>query len=190
MIRNVKIGPSPAWLQQRLLSAGMRPINNVVDITNFVMSELGQPLHAFDYDRIAGHKIVVRRSRPGERMTTLDGQVRELDPEMLLICDAEKPVAIAGVMGGEDSEVRPGTTDILLEAATFDPVSIRKTSKRLGLRTEASYRFERDVDPYLAELAADRAALLMQEIAGGEVLRGKIEVRRRSCPSRPRSSCG
>ena len=162
VIRGVKIGPSPAWLQQRLRAAGMRPINNVVDITNFVMLELGQPLHAFDYKRVAGRRIVVRRARAGERITTLDGQVRELDPDMLLICDAERPVAIAGVMGGEDSEVRPETTDILLEAATFDPISIRKTSKRLGLRTEASYRFERDVDPYLAELAADRAARLIR----------------------------
>ncbi len=176
VIRGVKIGPSPAWLQRYLRAAGMRPINNVVDITNFVMLELGQPLHAFDYDRLAGGKIVVRRARPGERITTLDGQERELDPEMLLICDAERPVAIAGVMGGEDSEVRPETTNILLEAAYFDPISVRRTSKRLGLRTEASYRFERDLDPHLAELAADRAARLMAELAGGQVLRGKVDV--------------
>lgn len=176
VIRGVKIGPSPAWLQQRLRAAGMRPINNVVDVTNYVMLELGQPLHAFDYHRVAGHKIVVRRARPGERITTLDDQVRELDPDILLICDAERPVAIAGVMGGEDSEVRPDTTDILLESANFNPVSIRKTSKKLGLRTEASYRFERDVDPHLAELAADRAARLIQELAGGEVLRGRVDV--------------
>ena len=119
VIRGVTIGPSPAWLQRYLRAAGMRPINNVVDITNFVMLELGQPLHAFDYDRLAGRKIVVRRAQPQETITTLDGQVRELDPEMLLICDAERPVAIAGVMGGEDSEVRPETTNILLEAAAF-----------------------------------------------------------------------
>lgn len=176
VIRGVRIGPSPAWLQQRLRAAGMRPINNVVDVTNYVMLELGQPLHAFDYHRVSGRKIVVRRARPGERITTLDGQERDLDPEMLLICDAERPVAVAGVMGGEDSEVRPETTDILLESANFNAVSIRKTSKRLGLRTEASYRFERDLDPHLAEVAADRAARLIQELAGGKVLRGRIDV--------------
>jgi len=176
VIRGVKIGPSPAWLAQRLRAAGMRPINNVVDVTNYVMLELGQPLHAFDYNKVAGHKIVVRRAKEGEAIKTLDGQTRALDPDMLLICDADRPVAIAGVMGGEESEVTPETTDVLLESASFDPVSIRKTAKRLGMRTEASHRFERGVDPHLAPLAADRAAKLIAELAGGVVLKGAIDV--------------
>lgn len=176
IVRGVTIGPSPAWLAQRLRAAGMRPINNVVDVTNYVMLELGQPLHAFDYQRISGRRIIVRRAKAGEAITTLDGEERALDPGMLLICDAERPVAIAGVMGGEESEVTAGTTDILLEAASFDPVSIRKTAKRLGLRTEASHRFERGVDPHLAAVAADRAARLIAELAGGQVLAGSIDV--------------
>jgi len=176
VIRGVKIGPSPAWMARRLRAAGMRPINNVVDVTNYVMLELGQPLHAFDYHRLAGRRIVVRRAREGETLRTLDGVLRQLDPDMLLICDAERPVAIAGVMGGEDSEVTPETTDILLESASFHPVSIRRTAKRLGMRTEASHRFERGIDPHLAALAADRAAKLIAELAGGEVLQGRIDA--------------
>lgn len=176
VIRNVTIGPSPAWLQARIRAAGMRPINNVVDITNFVMMELGQPLHAFDYERLEGRKIVVRRAKPGEEVTTLDGQSHTLDEEVLLICDAERPVAVAGVMGGEDSEVTDQTKHILLESATFDPVSVRKTARRLGMRTEASHRFEKGLHPRLAEWAIDRAAALLAEVAGGEVAPGVIDV--------------
>ena len=155
IVERVKIGPSPEWMQERLRAAGMRPINNVVDITNYVMLEMGQPLHAFDFRKLGGGRIVVRRAKAGERMKTLDGVDRELTPDMLVIADAEsKPVAVAGVMGGADAEVTPATTTILLEAANFDPVSVRRTSQALGLRTEASTRFEKGLHP---ELAADRA---------------------------------
>lgn len=176
IIRNVKIAPSPLWLQQRLRAAGMRPINNVVDVTNYVMLELGQPLHAFDLSLLGGKQIVVRRARPGEHLRTLDGQDRALDSETLVIADREKAVAIAGVMGGEDSEIRPGTTDLLLESASFCPVSVRKTSRLLGLRTEASARFEKGLDPHLVPLAADRAAELLARICGGQVAPRMIDV--------------
>ncbi|MHB8753960.1 MAG: phenylalanine--tRNA ligase subunit beta [Candidatus Acidiferrales bacterium] len=176
IIRGVKIQPSPDWLRQRLEALGQSSINNVVDITNHVMLELGQPLHAFDYDRLAEHRIVVRRARPGETMRTLDGIERKLAKDMCLICDARSAVAIGGVMGGAESEISFSTKNLLLESAWFDPISIRRTSKALALRTEASMRFERAVDIELADLASRRAAELIQQLAGGEVLAGVVDV--------------
>jgi len=176
VLRDVQVGPSPAWLQQRLRAAGMRSINNVVDVTNFVMWEWGQPLHAFDYDRLRGGRIVVRRAQAGETLVTLDGTERRLTPDMLVIADAERPVALAGVMGGADSEVTANTTRILLEAATFHPVSVRRTAKALGMRTEASHRFEKGLDPNTVALAAARAASLMQQLAGAKVYAGAVDV--------------
>ena len=170
LLKNVTISPSPWWLRKRLLSVGLRPINNVVDITNLVMLEYGQPLHAFDFHRLSGGRIVVRRARAGEDIVTLDGVKRELDQEMLLICDAEKPVAIAGIMGGKNSEVIDTTKDILLESACFNPLSVRRTARHLNLGTEASYRFERGVDPELAPRAMERAVRLLIEITGAELV--------------------
>ena len=170
LLKNVTISPSPWWLRKRLLSVGLRPINNVVDITNLVMLEYGQPLHAFDFHRLREGRIVVRRARAGEGIVTLDGVKRELDQEMLLICDAEKPVAIAGIMGGENSEVIDTTKDILLESACFNPISVRRTARNLNLGTEASYRFERGVDPELAPRAMERAVQLLVEISGAEAV--------------------
>lgn len=185
VIEGVRVGPSPHWLQDRLRSIGLRPINNLVDVTNFVMMELGQPLHAFDLDRLAGRRIVVRTAAAGERFTTLDGRERVLEADMLMICDAEKPVAIAGVMGGQNSEIAEGTTRVLIESARFDPVSVRRTSKRLGLATDASRRFERGVDPVGAVTAADRAAMLMAEVAGGRIARGAIDAHPRPWMPQP-----
>ena len=168
LIKNVKIGPSPWWLRKRLLSVGMRPISNIVDITNFVMMEYGQPLHAFDFDTLSGRKIIVRAPRADEMgFTTLDGSSRQLDAEMMMICDGDKPIAIAGIMGGENSEVTNGTTNILLESACFNPVSIRRTARKLNLATEASYRFERGVDVEGTINALNRAVNLICELAGG-----------------------
>jgi phenylalanyl-tRNA synthetase beta chain len=177
LIRGVKIAPSPWWLQQLLLAVGLRPINNVVDITNFVMLEYGQPLHAFDFARLAGGRIVVRRANPGESIRTLDGTERALDPEMLLICDAEQGVAVAGVMGGANSEVSEATSEILLESACFNPVSIRRTSRRLNMATDSSYRFERGVDPEGTVRALERAMQLIVELAGGEAVAGGVDCR-------------
>lgn len=176
VIRNVRLGPSPLWMQDRLTAAGMRPLNVVVDITNYVMLEMGQPLHAFDYDKLAQGQIVVRTAQAGETITTLDGTERTLTPDMLLICDAEKPVAIAGVMGGAQSEVSSKTRHLFLESACFDPSGIRRTSKALGLSTEASYRYERSVDPHLAPLALERACELLADLAQGEVVLGRIDL--------------
>ncbi len=175
IVSNVKIGPSPAWMQQRLLRVGLRPLNNVVDVTNYVLMELGHPLHAFDYHKLDENRIVVRRARGGESIVTLDGIERELTEQMLVIADAEKPVAIAGVMGGANSEVTEQTTTVLIESAYFDPVSIRRTSKALGLSTEASYRFERGADFEMVTLALDRTAALMAELGGGEIAGGLID---------------
>jgi len=175
LIRGVKIAPSPWWLQRLLLAVGLRPINNVVDITNFVMLEYGQPLHAFDFAKLAGGRIVVRRANAGETMQTLDGTERQLDPEMLLICDAERGVAVAGVMGGGNSEVSDATTDILLESAYFNPVSIRRTSRRLNMATDSSYRFERGVDPDGTVRALQRAVGLIVELAGGAAIPGGVD---------------
>lgn len=168
LITGIKIGPSPTWLRNRLTAIGLRPINNVVDITNFVMMEYGQPLHAFDFANLNGAKIIVRSPRAGETtFTTLDGVERKLSPEMLLICDGDRPVALAGIMGGMNSEVTEGTTTVLLESACFNPISIRKTARTLGLATDASYRFERGVDPEGVCNAMDRAVQLLCELAGG-----------------------
>lgn len=176
VIQGVRIGPSPLWMVRRLAAAGVRAINNVVDISNYVMLELGQPLHTFDYDRVADHRLIVRPARPGERLTTLDGQERELTSDMLIIADATGAISLAGVMGGATSEVSPTTTNILLEAANWDPATIRRTSKRLGLRSEASSRFEKGLDPELARLGLDRAARLLAELAGGTVAPGVLDV--------------
>ncbi|HSG50341.1 MAG TPA: phenylalanine--tRNA ligase subunit beta, partial [Longimicrobiales bacterium] len=170
VIRGVKIGPSPAWLQERLRGAGARPINNVVDATNYVLLELGQPLHAFDLNRLAESTIVVRTTAPDEmKFTTLDDEERTLTPDMLMICDAHHPVAVAGVMGGQDSEVTPDSVDILLECALFDPKSIRATRRALVMSTDASYRFERGVDPEGMRRAVERAVALILATAGGAV---------------------
>ena len=138
VVKNIRLAPSPKWMQQRLMTAGIRPINNIVDITNYVMEEYGQPMHAYDYDTIAGHKIVVRTATDGEKFVTLDGQERTLDAQTLLICDGEKPVGIAGIMGGENSMITDDVQTMLFEAATFDGTNIRKTTKKIGLRTDAS----------------------------------------------------
>lgn len=175
LVKNVTIAPSPWWLRKHLLSIGLRPINNVVDITNYVMMEYGQPLHAFDFKLLAGGKIVVRKATDGERMNTLDGMERTLDSDMLMICDGKKPVAVAGVMGGENSEVNENTTEVLLESACFDPVSIRRTARKLNLGTDSSYRFERGVDPKLAPKALERAVELLVDLAGGEAVAGGID---------------
>lgn len=167
IVTGVKIGPSPQWLKQRLESLDQRPVNNVVDVTNFVMLETGQPLHAFDYEKLAGRRIIVRTAREGEKIETLDSVVRELSPSMLAICDAHAPVAVAGVMGGAESEISDTTVTLLLESAYFDAASIRSTSRALGLRTEASYRFERGADPKGPVCALNRACILLAEIAGG-----------------------
>ncbi|MBC7248582.1 MAG: phenylalanine--tRNA ligase subunit beta [Actinobacteria bacterium] len=187
VIDGIRIGPSPWWLRKRLRAAGIRPINNVVDVTNYVMLELGQPLHAFDYHLVREGHIIVRRSRGGEVLTTLDGVERRLATDDLLICDPSGPVALAGVMGGENSEVRPQTVKVLLESAHFDPAGIMRTSRRHDISSEASYRFERGVDPGGCRLAADRAAFLMRELAGGEVSPGAVDaVARRIAPVRLR----
>lgn len=171
------IGPSPKWMQQRLLAVGMRPINNIVDITNFVMLETGQPLHAFDFNKISGGRIIVRCPAADEKtLTTLDGSVRTLDTDMLLICDAVHPVAVAGIMGGLDSEVTPETVNILLESACFNPISIRKTARKLNIPSEASYRFERGVDPNNVVVALERAVQLMVELTGAIVEEGGVDV--------------
>jgi phenylalanyl-tRNA synthetase beta chain len=176
VVEGVTIGTSPAWLQDRLVAAGVRPINNIVDITNYVMLELGQPLHAFDFSRLKGGRIVVRRARVGEKLTLLDGSERTLTPEMLTIADGEDAVALAGVMGGENSEVAETTTTILLESANFDPASIRRTSQALKARTDASIRFEKGLSRQLPSIAAQRAVQLMVDIAGGKRVGGLTDV--------------
>jgi phenylalanyl-tRNA synthetase beta chain len=176
LIQGVKIGPSPQWLSRRLKSVGMRSINNVVDVTNYILMELGHPLHAFDFNLLRGRRIVVKRAEEGAVFTTLDGQQQRLSHGDLVICDGEGPVALAGIMGGENSEIQPETTDILLESAYFDPTAIRRTSKRLGLHTESSHRFERGADVDMVPFALDRAAALILEIAGGTGTKGRIDV--------------
>jgi phenylalanyl-tRNA synthetase beta chain len=167
VFRDVRVGPSPAWLRARLLAAGMRPISNVVDVTNYVMLALGNPLHAFDLATLAGSRVVVRRARPGEELVTLDGQVRALAPTDLMIADAARSVALAGIMGGEETEVREGTTELLLEAANFDALTVLRSTRRLHMRTEGSNRWEKGVDPYLAEPAANHATELLTRLTGG-----------------------
>ena len=175
-LRDVKVGPSPDWLKERLQAVGQRPINNIVDITNFVLLEMGHPLHAFDAAKIAGRRVLVRRSTPDCKFTTLDGVERTLCGDDLVICDVEKPMCIAGVFGGADSGVTESTTEIFLEAAYFNPVSIRKTSKRQGLKTDASFRYERGIDPTATMNAARRAALLIQEVAGASIVGAPQEI--------------
>ena len=179
VVRNVEIKDSPDWMKDRLIAAGMRPINNIVDITNYVMMELGQPLHAFDYNLLRGAEIIIRRAEPGETITSLDGIERKLDPNMLVIADRDRAVAIAGVMGGADSEISKEAQDILIESANFNNVSVRRTSKKLNMVTESSYRFERGVDPSICALAALRAAELIRDLAGGEIAEGIVDV----CPA-------
>ena len=176
VVKNVKIAPSPEWMQRRLSACGIRPINNLVDITNYVMEEFGQPMHAYDLDTIADHKIIVRRAEDGENFVTLDGQERELDSGMLMICDGEKPVGLAGIMGGENSMITDDVKDMLFEAACFDGTNIRLSSKRVGLRTDASGKFEKGLDPNNAESAINRACQLIEELGAGEVVAGMVDV--------------
>jgi phenylalanyl-tRNA synthetase beta chain len=185
MIEGVKIGPSPLWMKNRLEKVGIRSISNVVDVTNFIMMEYGQPLHAFDFEFLEEGRIVVRRAQAGEEFTTLDGVQRVLDPEMLMICDGVKPVAIAGVMGGLNSEIREDTQVVLLESAYFDPMGNRRTSKRLALETEAAFRFGRGIDYGGCLSVANRAAQLIQELAGGRVVEGAVDVYPKSIKPNP-----
>lgn len=173
---NIKIAPSPEWMQRRLRASGIRPINNLVDITNYVMEEYGQPMHAFDLDTIAGHKIIVRRAADGDEFETLDEQVRKLDKDILMICDAEKEIGIAGIMGGENSKITDHVKTVMFEAATFNGANIRKSAKRLGLRTDASGKFEKGLDPHNAEAAINRACQLIQELGCGDVVGGMVDV--------------
>ncbi|MCF7797524.1 MAG: phenylalanine--tRNA ligase subunit beta [Lentisphaeria bacterium] len=182
VIQGVIIGPSPQWLQERLQAVGLRSINNVVDAANYVLMETGHPLHTFDYDQLTGHEIVVRRARKNEKMITLDSKERQLNEEILLICDGDKPVAIAGVMGGENSEVTAQTVNILIESAYFDPVTIRRGAKFLGLSSEASKRFERGADPNGVIYALERLTGLIQEVAGGEVSKGVVDAYPKAIP--------
>jgi phenylalanyl-tRNA synthetase beta chain len=176
LVKNIKLAPSPKWMQRRLASAGIRPINNIVDITNYVMEEYGQPMHAYDYDTLAGGKIVVRRAKDGEKFMTLDGQERTLDSDMLMICDGEKAVGLAGIMGGENSKITDDVKTMLFEAATFDGTNIRKATKRLGLRTDASGKFEKGLDPENALAAMNRACQLIEELGAGEIVGGVVDV--------------
>lgn len=176
LVKNIKLAPSPKWMQRRLASAGIRPINNIVDITNYVMEEYGQPMHAYDYDTLAGGKIVVRRAKDGEKFMTLDGQERTLDSDMLMICDGEKAVGLAGIMGGENSKITDDVKIMLFEAATFDGTNIRKATKRLGLRTDASGKFEKGLDPENALAAMNRACQLIEELGAGEIVGGVVDV--------------
>lgn len=176
VVKNIKIGPSPKWMQRRLASVGIRPINNLVDITNYVMEEYGQPMHAYDLDTIAGHEIIVKRAEEGETFTTLDGQERNMDPSVLMICDGEKSVGIAGIMGGENSMITDDVHTMLFEAACFDGTNIRKSSKKVGLRTDASGKFEKGLDPNNAQAAIDRACQLVEEMGAGEVVGGMVDV--------------
>jgi phenylalanyl-tRNA synthetase beta chain len=175
IIKDVKIGPSPEWLQRKISSVGLRPVNNIVDITNYVLMESGQPLHAFDSDKLSEGKIIVRRATKGETMEAIDGSKCMLSDEMLVIADSQKPVAIAGIMGGKETEVSDATRNILLESAFFDPRSVRRTSRKLGLMSDSSYRFERRVDPECVDWASRRAVKMILEIAGGQAAEGVID---------------
>ena len=184
VVKNIKIAPSPKWMQRRLAASGIRPINNLVDITNYVMEEYGQPMHAFDLDTIAGHKIIVRRAQDGDEFQTLDGQMRKMDSEVLMICDAEKEIGIAGIMGGENSKITDEVKTVLFEAATFNGPNIRKSAKRVGLRTDASGKFEKGLDPRNAEAAINRACQLIEELGCGEVVSGMVDVKEPLAPLR------
>ncbi len=176
LIEDVVVAPSPFWIQNRLIAVGIKPVNNIVDITNYVMIEIGQPLHVFDFERLKGHKVVVRRALENETLTTLDNKKQTLSCDMLMICDMEKPVAIAGIMGGMDSQITTKTKKVLLESAYFDPACIRNTSKKLGLSTHASHRFERGVDPEGIIYALNRAAMLIEKIGCGRIVKGTVDV--------------
>ena len=176
VVKSIKIAPSPVWMQRRLASCGIRPINNIVDITNYVMEEYGQPMHAYDYDTIAGHEIVVRRAGKDEKFVTLDGQERTMDENVLMICDGEKAIGIAGIMGGENSMITDDVKTMMFEAACFDGTNIRLSSKRVGLRTDASGKFEKGLDPNNAQAAIDRACQLIEEFGAGEVVGGMVDV--------------
>ncbi len=176
VVKNVRIGPSPKWMQRALAANGIRPINNLVDITNYVMEEYGQPMHAYDLDTIAGHQIIVRRAEKDEKFVTLDGQERIMDENVLMICDAEKAVGIAGIMGGENSMITDNVKTVLFEAACFNGTNIRLSAKRIGLRTDASGKFEKGLDPNNAQAAIDRACQLMEELGAGEVVGGMVDV--------------
>lgn len=176
VVKNIKIAPSPWWMQRRLANCGIRPINNLVDITNYVMEEFGQPMHAYDYDTIADHKIVVRRANDGDKFITLDGQERKLDQDILMICDGQKEIGIAGIMGGENSMITDDVKTMVFEAACFDGTNIRLSAKRVGLRTEASGKFEKGLDPETAKAAIDRACQLVEELGCGEVVGGCIDI--------------
>ena len=175
IIKDVKIGPSPEWLQKRITSIGLRPVNNIADITNYVLMESGQPLHAFDFDKLSGKEIIVRRAKNGETMEAIDGSKCALTEEMLVIADSQKPVAVAGIMGGRDTEVSDATKNILLESAFFDPRNVRRTSRKLCLSSDSSYRFERRANPECVDWASRRAAKMILEIAGGQVAEGVID---------------
>ena len=176
VVKNVKIGPSPKWMQRCLAANGIRPINNLVDITNYVMEEYGQPMHAYDLDTIEGREIIVRRAQAGEKFVTLDGQERIMDENVLMICDGKKAVGIGGIMGGENSMITDQVKTVLFEAACFNGTNIRLSSKRIGLRTDASGKFEKGLDPNNAEAAIDRACQLMEELGAGEVVGGMVDV--------------
>ncbi len=176
VVKNIHIAPSPKWMQRRLAAAGIRPINNIVDITNYIMEEYGQPMHAYDYDHLAGHEIIVRRAEKGEKFITLDDQERTLDENVLMICDGEKSVGIAGIMGGENSMITDDVKTMLFEAACFDGTNIRLSSKRIGLRTDASAKFEKGLDPNNAQAAIDRACQLIEELGAGEVVGGMVDI--------------
>ena len=176
VVKNIRIAPSPKWMQRRLAAAGIRPINNIVDITNYIMEEYGQPMHAYDYDQLAGHEIIVRRAAKDEKFVTLDEQERTLDENVLVICDGEKSVGIAGIMGGANSMITDDVKTMLFEAACFDGTNIRLSSKRIGLRTDASAKFEKGLDPNNAQAAIDRACQLMEELGAGEVVGGMVDV--------------
>ena len=176
VVKNIKIGPSPKWMQRRLASVGIRPINNLVDITNYVMEEYGQPMHAYDLDTIEDREIIVRTAGADEKFTTLDGQERQMDESVLMICDGQKSIGIAGIMGGENSMITDDVKTMLFEAACFDGTNIRKSSKKVGLRTDASGKFEKGLDPNNAQAAIDRACQLVEELGAGEVVGGIVDV--------------
>lgn len=176
LVKNIKLAPSPEWMQRRLAASGIRPINNIVDITNYVMEEYGQPMHAYDYDTIAGKKIIVRRAKEGEQFVTLDGQTRTLDSSVLMICDAEKSIGLAGIMGGENSKITDNVKTMLFEAACFDGTNIRLSGKKIGMRTDASGKFEKGLDPNLASEAMNRACQLIEELGAGEVVGGMADI--------------
>ena len=175
--KNIKIAPSPKWMQRRLAASGIRPINNLVDITNYVMEEFGQPMHAFDLSKISGNKIIVKKAKDGETFQTLDEQERKLDSDMLMICDAEKPIAVAGIMGGENSKISDEVQTVVFESACFNGANIRKSAKRLGLRTDASGKFEKGLDPNNALDAINRACQLIEELGCGQVVKGVVDVK-------------